>query len=321
MYGWVMFAVRSIQQVDGNDTHGPLNLSSSNPAATDQQDMSLRTLAWLASAPLLLTTTSLCNVVEWQGQGEDLQPEQGQGRESQRPGREVRLVENSWTGQQGPSLYGTTMQRISRSGTAGPRIPDRVQQPWDMDGLCPMQDAPVLHPQFWGACFDEKGRGAASGHPPTGGELGQRGALQPEASGQGHRPGQRREELYGKAGEDQGAEGSLQQGEGQGHSFDGWIPVNSSASADSEGQSPVRTNDDQLGGGRPEHVTRTKRSSCHHCRGVGGRAKRGRSNLTGIVHGDFSMTADDQSTKYELIPEDETVPDFDNSDEDMPAEN
>lgn len=78
------------------------NLSSPNPADSAQQGMSLRLLAWLATAPLLTTSDSWCHVVQWQqGQGEEpIFEDRAQGEQ----GRQIRLVADLRTRPEGSEM-------------------------------------------------------------------------------------------------------------------------------------------------------------------------------------------------------------------------
>ena len=155
--------------------------------------MSLRLLAWLATAPLLTTSDSWYHVVQWQqGQGEEpIFEDRAQGEQ----GRQIRLVADLRTRPEGSEMQRSPCAR------------------------CKLR--PQLHPVMECACP----------HPQTGctpcgrGEAGRRAAgergLQAEALGQGHRFGRSRKELPQPTREDQGAESGLQQGQAGSCSTDG----------------------------------------------------------------------------------------------------
>ena len=191
-----LFAVRSERL--GN----PFELqpsSSSSAAAADNQDMSLRTLAWLASAPLLLASTSLGHVVQWnQGEGEDhCHKERGQGQ-----GREIRLVPADGTGSKGSEKCWPAVHGQSRPSTPRQRLSIRVERPRVLDGLQPLQDAPHVCARVWGACPDAQSRCTSGGCGKASSRTGQRGSLRLQVAGQGHRPGCCGTKLHGEAGED-----------------------------------------------------------------------------------------------------------------------
>ena len=148
--------------------------------------MSLRLLAWLATAPLLTTSDSWCHVVQWQQvQGEEpIFEDRAQGEQ----GRQIRLVPDLRTRPEGSEMQ--------RSPCARCKLRLSYTPSWGAHAL-------TRKPGALPSCGrGEAGRRAA----------GERG-LQAEASGQGHRFGRSREELPQPTREDQGAESGLQQGQ------------------------------------------------------------------------------------------------------------
>ena len=165
------------------------NLSSPNPADSAQQGMSLRLLAWLATAPWLTTSDSWCHVVQWQqGQGEEpIFEDQAQGEQ----GRQIRLVPDLRTRPEGSEMQRSPCARCK------------------------------LRPSYtpsWGAHALTRKPGALPADVEK--QVDELRGLQAEASGQGHRFGRSREELPQPTREDQGAESGLQQGQAGSRSTD-----------------------------------------------------------------------------------------------------
>ena len=129
---------------------------TSNAAASTQQGMSLRLLAWLATAPAILTSDGLCHVVQWQPhQGEvHLQAEAGAAGEE---GREIRLGEDLRSRPQRPSLQWPAVQRRSLTSSPGEglRAPGRgsptgsnAHGTWTACARCKMR---LSYTPTWGA--------------------------------------------------------------------------------------------------------------------------------------------------------------------------
>ena len=287
-----LFAVRSERLGNPSELQPS---SSSSAAAADNQDMSLRTLAWLASAPLLLASTNLGHVVQWnQGEGEDhCHEEWGQGQ-----GREIRLVPANGAGSTRSKEYWPAVHGQSRPSSPRQRLSVRVERPWVLDGLQPLQNAPHVRARVRGACPDTQSRYIAGGCREAGSGTGQRGSLRLQAAGQGHRPGCCGTKLHGEAGEDQASEGRVPQGE---ETRDG-------ARADcptAKGENSADCNGGELGGGRQCNAARPKGTKNGNSRGVGSSTAGGDGD-TKVLHRGGSLNEEIFVTKYELMPENET---------------
>ena len=197
-----VFAVRSAFRED---------VCPSTSADSAQQGMSLRLLAWLATAPLLTTSNGWCHVVQWQqDQGEEqLCEERAQGEE----GRQIRLVQDLRAGPPRSSLQRPSMSGVARSRSSRTGQPHGLQRPWNVDGVQSLQDEIELHASLGRTCSDKKAWSTICRCGKAGGGAAGGGGLQPQASGQGHRFGWSREELPDTTREDPSPEGGVSQGE------------------------------------------------------------------------------------------------------------
>ena len=309
------FSVRSVSSGEMSPVDDCL-MTSSPPtaAASNNQDMSLRTLAWLASSPLILSSNFLGNVVRWQDQGEATFWQEDGGEAEQ--GREIRLVSHSGTRPPGSTLHGSTMQRFPRTGQTLQGLSNGVECSCDLGRMCSMQDALGVHPSIRSTCPNSSswssscGCGKASREPEGG------STLLAAATEQGHRLGRSREELPRQTCQDQSTESRLSEeqacrstpGEGRQQEGSRNFIYSNSFNDDSINGSTINSTGHQLGDG-PCYAAGEKRASLADGGGVGSSAEGGTFTFFGGVCGSGRserIDEEDDPEDYELTLNGET---------------